>query len=96
MASNRELLERGVGVLATFALLRTASKITLGITFPGTAAAVATVAAASICDRGESGGICAISRAANYPGNTAGTLLVGGGEKLVAMAQGGGLPALSR
>ncbi len=93
MASNRDLIERGIGVLATFAIFRTASKAALGISFPGTAAAVGALAAAAVCDKGEGGGVCTINRVANYPGNTAGRLIVGGAEKVMAMSPGNKLPA---
>ena len=75
---NRELLERGVGIIATFVLFRTVSRLTTGIAFPGTAAAVVATAGAAMCSAGQGGPVCTAQSVVNWPGRQVGRLVVGG------------------
>jgi len=84
---NRELVERGVGILATFVVLRQVSRWTLGVSFPGTATAVLATATAAACAGDVGPVVCRASKALNYPGDTAGRYIVGAADKGIELIQ---------
>ena len=70
-AKQKEIVSAVAGVLASVAGWRMASRMTLGLSFPGTAVAVTGLALASICDSTDPAAHCKAGRVINLPGNLA-------------------------
>lgn len=79
--------ERLVGVAATYVILRGASRMITGISFPGTALATVATVGAAVCRDGQSGGICGAQKALNWPGDKVGQLAVGTFNKVQSRRQ---------
>ena len=69
---QKEIIGAVGGVLASVAGWRMASRLTIGLSFPGTAVAALGLALASICDADDPAAHCKAGRVINLPGKFAG------------------------
>jgi hypothetical protein len=84
---QKEIAGAVAGVLASVAGWRMASRMTIGLSFPGTAVAVTGLGLASICDATDPAAHCKAGRLINLPGRLVGdgaVKLIDSGVEMVA------------